>query len=55
MVVVLPAPDGPMTPSIVPTGTVRLMACTAASSPNRFATPSMTTAGSVPATTGADD
>ena len=46
MVVVLPEPDGPMIPRMVPVRTVREMSSTATSSPNRLVAWSTTTAGS---------
>ena len=47
-VVVLPEPDGPSIEKNSPSRTSRSMPSTAATSPNRFVTPSSRTAGSVP-------
>src|SRR5688572_19974323 len=43
--VVLPAPDGPITPRMVPSGTVRATSSTATRSPKRFVTWSTTMVG----------
>jgi hypothetical protein len=44
IVVVLPDPEGPMTPRIVPVWTTRLSPSTAVSSPNRIVASCTTTA-----------